>query len=148
MQEIFLLSLLIGGLSELMKKQGGLTFLTQFISKLISKVPNKLISEKRTSEYGIALLVSAINFCTANNTVAIIVSGSVAKNLAQKNDIDPKRSASILDIFSCVVQGILPYGAQVLLLGSVFKLSPLEIISHSYYCLILALVALILPSRQ
>ncbi|TON77850.1 hypothetical protein CGH50_29490, partial [Vibrio parahaemolyticus] len=70
--------------------------------------------------------------CTANNTVAIIVSGSVARQLAEENNVSPRRSASLLDIFSCVVQGILPYGAQVLLLGSVFNLSPLEVVANSY----------------
>ncbi|QSA19858.1 Na+/H+ antiporter NhaC family protein, partial [Vibrio furnissii] len=83
------------------------------------------------------------NGCTANNTVAIIVSGSVARQLAEENDVSPRRSASLLDIFSCVVQGILPYGAQVLLLGSVFKLSPFAIVANSYYCFALAIAAIV-----
>jgi Na+/H+ antiporter NhaC len=84
-----------------------------------------------------------VNLCTANNTVAIIVSGSVARQLAEENNVSPRRSASLLDIFSCVIQGVLPYGAQVLLLGSVFNLSPLDIITHSYYCFALAIVAVV-----
>lgn len=146
MQEIFLLSMLIGGLSELMKRQGGLAFLTTLVSRVIHKLDaNKnSASTSRASELGIATLVSMVNTCTANNTVAIIVSGRVARELAEEHNVTPRRSASLLDIFSCVVQGMLPYGAQVLLLGSIFNLSPLEVISHSYYCFALAASAIAL----
>ncbi|MGO3799920.1 MAG: Na+/H+ antiporter NhaC family protein, partial [Vibrio casei] len=145
MQEIFLLSMLIGGLSELMRQQGGLTFLTQLVSKVISRFGSQHSSQanSRASEVGIAGLVSLTNICTANNTVAIIVSGSVARQLAEENNVSAKRSASLLDIFSCVMQGLLPYGAQVLLLGSVFGLSPLQIVANSYYCMLLAITALV-----
>ena len=155
MQEIFLLSMLIGGLSELMRRQGGLAFLTNLVSSMIRAFGSSHSKQAngRASELGIVGLVSMVNMCTANNTVAIIVSGSVARQLAQENDVSPRRSASLLDIFSCVIQGVLPYGAQVLLLGSVFNLSPLEIISNSYYCFALAIVAVIAvfikhPTRQ
>ncbi|EKO3372287.1 Na+/H+ antiporter NhaC family protein [Vibrio fluvialis] len=145
MQEIFLLSMLIGGLSELMRRQGGLAFLTNQVSRLINTFGSRHSkhANSRASELGIAGLVSLVNGCTANNTVAIIVSGSVARQLAEENNVSPRRSASLLDIFSCVVQGILPYGAQVLLLGSVFKLSPLEIVANSYYCFALAIAAIV-----
>ncbi|CDS97860.1 Na+/H+ antiporter NhaC family protein [Vibrio sp. 1CM2L] len=155
MQEIFLLSMLIGGLSELMRRQGGLAFLTNLVSGLIRAFGSSHSKQAngRASELGIAGLVSMVNLCTANNTVAIIVSGSVARQLAEENDVSPRRSASLLDIFSCVIQGVLPYGAQVLLLGSVFNLSPLEIVSNSYYCFALAIVAVVAvfikhPARQ
>ena len=121
MQEIFLLSMLIGGMGELMRQQGGLAYLTQLISRVInvfSKAHTKG-QNLRASELGIASLVSLTNCCTANNTVAIIVSGGVARELAETNGVTPRRAASLLDIFSCVIQGILPYGAQALLLGSV-----------------------------
>jgi len=137
MQEIFLLSMLIGGLSELMKQQGGLNYITGQLARALKN------SNQKSGEFGIALLVSLVNFCTANNTVAILVSGSIAKDLAEKHDICPKRSASLLDIFSCVIQGILPYGAQVLLIGSILQLSPLEVTTHSYYCYTLALSAVL-----
>ncbi|WP_112480434.1 Na+/H+ antiporter NhaC family protein [Vibrio variabilis] len=145
MQEIFLLSMLIGGLSELMRQQGGLAFLTKLVSRAIRTFgsTHDKTSSRRASEFGIAGLVSMVNFCTANNTVAIIVSGSVAKELADEYQVAPKRSASLLDIYSCVIQGLLPYGAQVLLLGSVFNLSPLDIISNSYYCFALAIAAVV-----
>ncbi|MGF1687147.1 Na+/H+ antiporter NhaC family protein [Photobacterium japonica] len=145
MQEIFLLSMLIGGMGELMRRQGGLAYLTQLVSRVI-RLFSKQHSEGqnlRASELGIAGLVSMTNCCTANNTVAIIVSGGVARELAEENGVTPRRSASLLDIFSCVVQGLLPYGAQALLLGSVFSLSPLEVVSHSYYCLFLAVAAIV-----
>ncbi|EDK30112.1 putative Na+/H+ antiporter [Vibrionales bacterium SWAT-3] len=155
MQEIFLLSMLIGGLSELMRRQGGLAFLTNLVSGVIRAFGSSHSKQAngRASELGIAGLVSMVNMCTANNTVAIIVSGSVARQLAEENDVSPRRSASLLDIFSCVIQGVLPYGAQVLLLGSVFNLSPLEIVSNSYYCFALAIVAIVAvfikhPARQ
>ncbi|TFH92057.1 Na+/H+ antiporter NhaC family protein [Vibrio ouci] len=137
MQEIFLLSMFIGGLSSLMKYQGGLAWITQSLSKLLNS------SSRKSGEFGIALLVSLVNSCTANNTVAILVSGSIAKDLAEKHDICAKRAASLLDIFSCVIQGVLPYGAQVLLAGSILKLSPLEVTMHSYYCFALAAAALL-----
>ena len=145
MQEIFLLSMLIGGLSELMRRQGGLAFLTQLVSRVILRfgAHHSGTANTQASELGIAGLVSMVNACTANNTVAIVVSGQVARELAQENNVTPRRAASLLDIFSCVVQGLLPYGAQVLLLGSVFKLSPLEVISHSYYCYALMISAII-----
>ncbi|WKY59784.1 Na+/H+ antiporter NhaC family protein [Vibrio sp. SNU_ST1] len=155
MQEIFLLSMLIGGLSELMRRQGGLAFLTNLVSGVIRTFGSSHSKQAngRASELGIAGLVSMVNLCTANNTVAIIVSGSVARQLAEENNVSPRRSASLLDIFSCVIQGVLPYGAQVLLLGSVFNLSPLEIVSNSYYCFALAVVAVVAvfikhPARQ
>ncbi|AJR07734.1 Na+/H+ antiporter NhaC family protein [Photobacterium gaetbulicola] len=155
MQEIFLLSMLIGGMGELMRRQGGLAYLTQLISKVI-RVFSKQHSQAqnlRASELGIAGLVGLTNCCTANNTVAIIVSGGVARELAEENGVTPRRSASLLDIFSCVVQGGLPYGAQALLLGSVFGLSPLQVVSHSYYCFFLAFAAIAAvfikhPARQ
>ncbi|GAJ77449.1 LOW QUALITY PROTEIN: methionine transporter MetT [Vibrio sp. JCM 18905] len=155
MQEIFLLSMLIGGLSELMRRQGGLAFLTNLVSSMIHAFgsSHSKHANSRASELGIAGLVSMVNGCTANNTVAIIVSGSVARQLAEENNVSPRRSASLLDIFSCVVQGILPYGAQVLLLGSVFNLSPLEVVANSYYCFALAIAAIVAvfikhPARQ
>ncbi|MEZ8121994.1 Na+/H+ antiporter NhaC family protein [Vibrio splendidus] len=145
MQEIFLLSMLIGGLSELMRRQGGLAFLTNLVSGVIRAFGSSHSKQanSRASELGIAGLVSMVNLCTANNTVAIIVSGSVARQLAEENNVSPRRSASLLDIFSCVIQGVLPYGAQVLLLGSVFNLSPLDIVANSYYCFALAIVAVV-----
>ncbi|HFG1960358.1 TPA: Na+/H+ antiporter NhaC family protein [Vibrio cholerae] len=150
MQEIFLLSMLIGGMGELMKQQGGLAFLTHHISRMIDKFAraHSDVQKMRASELGIAGLVALTNVCTANNTVAIIVSGGVAKELAEHNGVTAKRSASLLDIFSCIMQGVLPYGAQALLLGSIFQMSPLSVVSYSYYCFFLAIAALVAVFRR
>ncbi|EPT7427452.1 Na+/H+ antiporter NhaC family protein [Vibrio cholerae] len=150
MQEIFLLSMLIGGMGELMKQQGGLAFLTQHISRMIDKFARSHsdVQKMRASELGIAGLVALTNVCTANNTVAIIVSGGVAKELDEHNGVTAKRSASLLDIFSCIMQGVLPYGAQALLLGSIFQMSPLSVVSYSYYCFFLAVAALVAVFRR
>ncbi|MEZ9768926.1 Na+/H+ antiporter NhaC family protein [Vibrio breoganii] len=137
MQEIFLLSMLIGGISALMKQQGGLAYITDRVSRMIRGHKNS----QRGAEMGITSVVSLTNLCTANNTVSIIVAGGVAKELAQENQVPAKRSASLLDIYSCVIQGVLPYGAQILLLGSIFGLSPLAVVANSYYCFFLAIAA-------
>lgn len=141
MHEIFLLSMLIGGLSEFIRINGGLDYIAkkiQGVTKVIAKY-NRQVAD----QFGIAALVFASNLCIANNTVAIIVSGPIAKKLARDGDVSAKRSASLLDIFACVVQGILPYGAQALLLGATFGLSPWEVSTSAYYCFILAITAIV-----
>ena len=139
MQDIFILSLFIGGLSELIKRQGGLAALTASIEKLTRKLsPN---NQKRAAGIGIASLAFSCNFFTANNTVSIIVTGETAKGLAQDGELSPAHSASLLDIFACINQGLLPYGAQALLLGATLKISPIEVVSNAYYPMILLVVA-------
>ncbi|MCF2909205.1 Na+/H+ antiporter NhaC family protein [Pseudoalteromonas sp. DL2-H2.2] len=140
MQEIFLLSMFIGGLSEFIRVNGGLDYLAhkiQAITALIAKWHRKV-----ADQLGIAALVLTSNLCIANNTVSIIVAGPVAKKLADDGEISGKRSASLLDIFACVMQGSLPYGAQALLLGATFKISPWEVSTSSFYCFILAFTAI------
>lgn len=141
MQEIFLLSLFVGGLSHLMASQGGLNYISNKINNIIGRFTKTHSGEANevAAEIGIASAVGITNMCTANNTVAIIVTGSLAKELATKNNITPKRSASILDIYSCIVQGLIPWGAQILLLGAVFKLDPFDISLYAIYPMILAL---------
>jgi Na+/H+ antiporter NhaC len=139
MQDIFILSLFIGGLSELIKRQGGLAALTSSIDSLTRKLsPN---NKKRAAGIGIASLAFCCNFFTANNTVSIIVTGETAKDLAQDGELSPAHSASLLDIFACINQGLLPYGAQALLLGATLKISPLEVVANAYYPMILFVVA-------
>jgi len=139
MQEIMILSMMIGGLGALMKAQGGLEFLARQIDQLTSK-DNSSFS-RRGGEVGISTAVALTNACTANNTVSIIICGSLAKDIAERNNVDPKRSACLLDILSCVVQGLLPYGAQVLLAGSISGLSPLVVIGNIHYSWLLGVVA-------
>ena len=98
---------------------------------------------EKAAELGIAGVVSLTNLCTANNTVAIIVASKVARDLADHHGVTPRRAASMLDIFSCVVQGLIPWGAQALLLGSIFALSPILVVSMSFYPMALALAAIV-----
>ncbi|WP_345873223.1 Na+/H+ antiporter NhaC family protein [Shewanella algae] len=145
MQEIFILSMLVGGLAALMQQQGGLSFVSQQIEKLIARFSRaKGEASCRAAELGMAGIVALTNSCVANNTVSIVVSGDIAKELAAKHGVAPKRAASILDIFACIIQGLIPYGAQALLIASHFKISPLEAVANTWYCMILALVAVVI----
>ena len=146
MQEIFILSMLVGGLAALMQQQGGLQFISQKIETLIAHFSNK--ENKTIPEFGIASLVAVTNSAVANNTVSIIVSGDIAKSLATKHGISAKRSASLLDIFSCIVQGLIPYGAQALLAASIFSISPVAAIANTWYCMILAIVSAIIITMR
>ncbi|GGZ29613.1 MULTISPECIES: Na+/H+ antiporter NhaC family protein [Shewanella] len=145
MQEIFILSMLVGGLAALMQQQGGLSFVSQQIEKLIARFSRaKGQASCRAAELGMAGIVALTNSCVANNTVSIVVSGDIAKDLAAKHGVAPKRAASVLDIFACIIQGLIPYGAQALLIASHFKISPLEAVANTWYCMILALVAVVI----
>lgn len=142
MQEIFVLSMLVGGLAALMNQQGGLKYISNKIENLIAHFSKS--SKQTIPQFGIAGLVALTNSTVANNTVSIIVSGDIAKRLASNNNISAKRSASLLDIFSCIVQGLLPYGAQALLAASIFSISPLSAVLNAWYCVILAIVTIVL----
>ena len=142
MQEIMILSLLIGGLGALMKSQGGLDWIVQSIER-ISRALGAKDGSQRAGEFSISASVALTNLCTANNTVSILINGSVAKDIASRYNVDPRRSASLLDIFACVVQGLIPYGAQILLASSMAKVSPLEVIGHVQYSWVLAVVGLL-----
>lgn len=139
MQDLFILALFIGGLSELIKRQGGLAALTDLVERIARRIYRN--NNKRAAGFGIACLAFICNFFTANNTVSIIVTGETAKELAEDGALSPAHSASILDIFACINQGLLPYGAQALLLGTTLQLSPLAVVSHAYYPMILLFVA-------
>ncbi|WP_312818374.1 Na+/H+ antiporter NhaC family protein [Kaistella carnis] len=136
MTEIFLLSLLTGGLAALVEKAGGINFLLRNI--------NKIISSKKTALLGIGGLVSVANFCVANNTIAILISGKVSKEITDKYELKPQESASVLDVFACYVQGIIPYGAQILILISLsnFKMSYTELVLNSFYLHLLLVITL------
>ncbi|MCW3171840.1 Na+/H+ antiporter NhaC family protein [Shewanella subflava] len=142
MQEIFILSMLVGGLAALMQQQGGLAFVNNLVENLISRFSkSKGDASPRAAELGMAGIVAMTNTCVANNTVSIVVTGEIAKDLAQKHGVNPKRAASVLDIFACIVQGLIPHGAQALLIASVFTISPLTAVLNAWYCMILAAVA-------
>ena len=137
MVEITLLSILIGGLAALIKATGGLAWLAQVIAKFA-----RGHTGRRSGELSIAALAAGSDALTANNTVAILVTGSLAKDIAQRHGISPRRAASVLDIFACVVQGVLPYGAQILLAASLAAVSPLALAGSVHYCWLLALSAI------
>ena len=127
--EITLLALLIGGLGALIKASGGLAWLAQAISRIARGNDGR-----RTGEWSIAALASVTDVFTANNTVAILISGGVARDIAERHRVPPARAASVLDIFVCCVQSLLPYGAQILLAASLAALSPLSLIGKAHYC--------------
>jgi Na+/H+ antiporter NhaC len=139
MQEILILSLFIGGLGAMMKLGGGLDWLAAQLDRLTREQAEPK-AHRRMGELSIAAGVALVNVCTANNTVAILISGSLAKDIAGRYGVDSKRSASIMDISACVIQGILPYGAQMLLAASLSGLSPLDLVTAVVYCWCLGLV--------
>ena len=146
MVEITLLSILIGGLAALIKATGGLDWLAAAIARFA-----RGHTGHRAGGFSIAALATGANVLTANNTVAILVAGSVARDIAQRHDISPRRSASLLDIFACVTQGVLPYGAQILLAASLASISPLALAGKVHYCWLLALSAVLFmlwPARR
>lgn len=134
MAELMLISMLAGGMLEVIRKMGGIDYL---ISKLI-----RFVRGRRGAETAIALLVSLTNVFTANNTVAILSVGEMARAIAEKFGVDPRKSASLLDTFSCLVQGVLPYGAQLLMAGGLSGLNPVEIVPYLYYPLLMGLCAI------
>ncbi|MDE1461995.1 Na+/H+ antiporter NhaC family protein [Spartinivicinus poritis] len=140
MLEIMVLSMLIGGLAMIMKQQGGMQWVIDKITRLGKNTANK---SQKAGEASVGLLAAISGIFTANNTIAIIIAGGVAKDVSQHYGISSKRSASLLDIFACVVQGLLPYGAQILLAGSIAGLSPLALIGNVYYCWVLGGVAIL-----
>ena len=137
MFEIFLLSMLIGGLSNMVSKEGGINWIIEKIKKIARG--------EKSGEFGIAMLVSLADIAVVNNTVAIIISGPIAKKMCNEYKIDPRRSASLLDAFSCVFQGIVPYAAQVLIAASFSKglVAPFQIMPYFWYQFILGIVAII-----
>lgn len=134
MGELIIITMLAGGLLEVIKHNGGIDFI---ISRL-----TRHVSSKRGGELSIAALVSVVNICTANNTVAIITVGSIARKIGEKYHLDPRKCASLLDTFSCCVQGMIPYGAQVLMAAGLANLNPVSIVPNLYYPIAIGIAAL------
>ena len=135
MGELIIITLLAGGMLEMIRYNGGIDFI---INKLTRKV-----NSKRAGELSIAGLVCLANLCTANNTIAVITIGPIARKIAEKFDIDRRKSASILDTFSCFIQGIIPYGAQMLMAAGLAAISPLSVIRYLYYPVLIGICALL-----
>ena len=139
MGQLIIITMMAGGMLEMIRINGGIDFI---ISRLTSRV-----NSRRAAEGSIAALVMFADICTANNTVAIISVGSIARQIADRFGISARRTASLLDTFSCCIQGVLPYGAQLLMAAGLASISPVEIIPHLYYPMIMggcALIAIIL----
>lgn len=137
MTDIFLLSMLTGGLAAMVDKAGGITYLLVQIKKRIKS--------KKSAQAGIGALVGFANLAIANNTVSIVITGPIAKEINDEYDLNPKKTAAILDIFSCIIQGILPYGAQILLILNYAngKLDFFDLISNAWYHLFLLIFTLV-----
>ena len=135
MGELIIITMMAGGMLEIIRVNGGIDYL---ISKLTRRVHGK-----RGAELSIAALVSVTDLCTANNTVAILAVGGISKEIGDRYGIDNRKCASILDTFSCVVQGLLPYGAQVLMAAGLVQLNPIEIVPYLYYPMALGVIALL-----
>ncbi len=135
MAEIVILSIIIGGTLELIKSNGGIDYLLGFIKGHIRS--------KKGAEFGIAALVSLVDMCTANNTIAIVMAGPLAKDIAEEYEIDPRRTASLLDIFAACIQGIIPYGAQLLIAAGLVGVSPMEILGYLHYPILMGICGVI-----
>jgi Na+/H+ antiporter NhaC len=135
MQDMVAIALMIGGIVALMKAYGGIQWLVSNITKRITT--------RKGAEYGTAVLVSALDIATANNTIAIVSSGPIVKDLGGKYALDPRRSASLLDIFSCGFQGLVPYGGQLLVAASLAGVSPLALTPYCWYPMLILVFGVI-----
>ena len=135
MGELIIVTMMAGGMLELIRQQGGIDF--------IIKLLTRRVNGKRGAELSIATLVSMVDVCTANNTVAILTVGGIAKQIGDRYGVDNKKCASILDTFSCTVQGLIPYGAQMLIAAGLASLNPISILPYLYYPIALGVVALL-----
>ena len=135
MGELIIVTMMAGGMLELIKQQGGIDFIIRLMTKRVNG--------KRGAELSIAALVSLVDICTANNTVAILTVGNIAKQIGDRYGVDNKKCASILDTFSCTVQGLIPYGAQMLIAAGLAAINPVSILPYLYYPLALGVIALL-----
>lgn len=135
MGELIIIAMMAGGMLEIIRENGGIDFI---INKITAHV-----SSKRGAELSIATLVSLVNICTANNTVAILTVGNIAKKIGDKFGIDNRKAASILDTFSCTIQGLIPYGVQMLLAAGLSNTNPLSIIPYLFYPMAIGIAALL-----
>ena len=134
MGDLIIVTMLAGGMLEVIRENGGLDF--------IVKGMTRHIRGKRGAELSIAGLVSLANLCTANNTIAIITTGEIARDITRRFGLDPRKSASILDTFSCLIQGLIPYGAQLLMAAGLAGISSISIIGYLYYPFVMGVFAL------
>lgn len=134
MGELVIIAMMAGGILEIITEMGGITYLIDRLTKHVHT--------KRGAELSIAGMVSMVNLCTANNTIAILTVGDISRRIGNQFGVDKRKAASILDTFSCVVQGIIPYGVQMLLAAGLAHISPMAIIPYLYYPMIIGITAL------
>lgn len=135
MGELIIITMMAGGMLEIVRQQGGIDFLIRLLTRHVSS--------KRGAELSIASLVALVDACTANNTVAILTVGGISKQIGDRYGVDNKKCASILDTFSCTMQGLIPYGAQMLIAAGLASLNPIAILPYLYYPFTLGIVALL-----
>ena len=135
MSELIIVTMMAGGMLEIIRDMGGIDFIIRQLTRRVSS--------KRGAELSIATLVSFVDVCTANNTVAILTVGSISKQIGDRYGVDNKKCASILDTFSCTIQGLIPYGAQMLIAAGLASINPIAILPYLYYPLVLGIVALL-----
>lgn len=140
MGELIIVVLLASGIMGVIKYLGGIEYI---VEKMLRK-----LSSKRSGEYSMMLFIWLVNLCTANNTITLITTSDIIRKISQKLGIDPRRAASVMDTSSCIIQGVLPYGAQMLMASALVKLSPLEILPHLYYIYVLAAMLIISIALQ
>lgn len=140
MGELIIVVLLASGIMGIIKYLGGIEYI---VEKMLKK-----ISSKRSAEYSMMLFIWLVNLCTANNTITLITTSDIIRQISQRLNIDSRRTASIMDTSSCIIQGVLPYGAQMLMAAALVKLSPLEILPHLYYVFILAIILVLAIAFQ
>jgi Na+/H+ antiporter NhaC len=134
MGELVIITMMAGGLLEVIRKGGGIDYIIHLLTRHVTG--------KRGAELSIAALVSMVNVCTANNTVAILTVGGIAKHIGDRFGIDNRKCASLLDTFSCFTQGLIPYGAQLLMAAGLASLNPIAIIPYLYYPFAIGITAL------
>lgn len=140
MGELIIVVLLASGIMGVIKYLGGIEYI---VERALRKV-----SSKRSGEYAMMLFIWLVNLCTANNTITLITTSDIIRQISQKLGIDPRRAASVMDTSSCIIQGVLPYGAQMLMAAALVKLSPLEILPHLYYVYVLAVILVVSIALQ
>ena len=135
MGELIIITMMAGGLLEIVRINGGINYIIEHMTRHISS--------KRGAELSVAMLVGLVDLCTANNTVAILTVGGIAKDIGDRFGVDNRKMASILDTFSCCIQGVLPYGAQILIAAGLASINPIDIIPYLYYPLAVGIYALL-----
>ncbi len=140
MGELIIVVLIASGIMGVIKYLGGIDYI---VAKMVRK-----LSSKRSGEFSMMLFIWLVNLCTANNTITLITTSDIIRQISQKLGIDPRRAASVMDSSSCIIQGVLPYGAQMLMASALVKLSPLEILPHLYYIYVLAVMLILSIALQ